>query len=110
MKVSAVLLLAIVLLFTACSRKDTLSNPPGEISGQLKYGGNRAADGIGYYMITDSTHETLSLQNLPVEYRHTDVNTHVTIRFFDTGQTLTMEALPGTVGPRIVVIRSIRRL
>jgi hypothetical protein len=110
MKVPGPLFLAIVLLFAACSKKDTLSGPSGETSGQLKYGGAPAADGIGYYMITDSTHETLSLQNLPAEYKHTDVNTHVTIRFFDTGQTLAIEALPGTVGPRIVVIRSIRKL
>jgi hypothetical protein len=102
--------LAFVLLFTACSKKDALSDPAGETSGQLKYGGKPAADGLGYYMIMDSTHEMLTLQNLPAEYRHADVNAHVTIRFFDTGQTLTMEALPGTVGPRIVVIRSIRRL
>lgn len=103
-------LLAFVLLFSACSKKDTLSNPSSETTGQLKYGGDPAADGLGYYMTTDSTHETLSLQNLPAEYRHADVNAHVAIRFFDTGQTLGLEALPGTIGPRIVVVRAIRKL
>ncbi|MBN9379546.1 MAG: hypothetical protein J0H74_02195 [Chitinophagaceae bacterium] len=103
-------LLAFTLLFSACSKKDTLSTPGGEITGQLKYGGGPAADGYGYYMTTDSTHETLSLQNLPAEYRHTDVNAHIAVRFFDTGQTMTMKALPGSVGPRIVVVRAIRKL
>ena len=108
MKFSLIFLLALSVL-ASCQKSNT---QPGssEITGQLKYGGDPAADGLGYYMITDSTHENLSLQNLPVEFKHTDVSAHVAINFFDTGQTLTVEALPGATGPRIVVVRSIRKL
>ena len=96
-------------MLASCQKSN---NQPGssEISGQLKYGGDPAADGLGYYITTDSTHENLNLQNLPAEFKHTDVNAHVAINFFDTGQTLTVEALPGVTGPRIVVVRSIRKL
>ena len=103
-------LLAFVLLFSACSKKDALSNPNHEIVGQLKYGGDPAADGLGFYITTDSTHETICLQGLPAEYKHPDVNTRIAIRFFDTGQTQVLNALPGAKGPRIVVVRSIRKL
>jgi hypothetical protein len=109
MKALTVVLLAFVLFFSSCS-KNSLSNSRSETSGHLKYGGDPNADGLGYYLITDSTHETLHLENLPAEYKHEDINVHVAVSFFDTGTTLTLEALPGTVGPRIVVIRSIRKL
>jgi hypothetical protein len=105
----AIFSLAIALFLSAC-KKDSLSTPGSEITGQLKYGGNPIADGIGYYMLEDSTHETLSLQNLPAEYRHTDVNDHIAIKFFDTGKTQNTTMLAGATGPRIVVIRSIRKL
>jgi hypothetical protein len=105
----AVLSLAIVLFLSAC-KKDSLSSPGSEITGQLRYGGNPVADGIGYYMLEDSTHETLGLQNLPVEYRHTNVNDHIAIKFFDTGKTQNTTLLAGAIGPRIVIIRSIRKL
>ena len=108
MKFSLILLLALGML-ASCQKSNT---EPGAsaVTGQLKYGGDPNADGLGYYIITDSTHENLNLQNLPVEFKHTDVNAHVAINFFDTGRTLGMEALPGVIGPRIVVVKSIRKL
>src|SRR5215475_14346675 len=109
MKVLTLSLLAVALFFSSCS-KSSLSNPHNETTGQVKYGGDPNADGLGYYMITDSTHETLHLENLPAEYKHENINVHVAVNFFDTGTTMTLEALPGTVGPRIVVVRSIRKL
>ena len=109
MKALAIFFLTAALFLSSCS-KDSLSQPRSETTGQLKYGGDPEADGLGYYIVTDSTHETLHLQNLPAEYKHADVDAHVAINFFDTGKTLTMEALPGTIGPRIVVVRSIRKL
>jgi hypothetical protein len=101
--------LLILSVFASCQKSNT-EPVATEISGQLKYGGDPAADGLGYYMLTDSTHENLSLQNLPAEFRHTDVRAHIAVRFFDTGKTLAIEMLPGSRGPRIVVIRSIRKL
>ena len=103
-----VTLLAIFAI-TAC-KKDSLQPSNAEVTGQVLYGGNPAADGLGYYIRTDDTHENLSPQNLPVEYKHTDINTHVAIRYFDTGSKLPMAMIPGATGPRIVVIRSIRKL
>ena len=100
--------MALVML-ASCEKSNT---EPGasQVSGQLKYGGDPNADGLGYYIITDSTHENLNLQNLPAEFKHTDVNAHVAINFFDTGRTLVIETLPGVTGPRIVVVKSIRKL
>ena len=108
MKRIVAFLLAVSVL-SACTKSSTQPSN-AEVSGQILYGGDPAADGIGYYLRTDSTHETLSPQNLPVEYKHTDVNAHVAIRYFDTGATLHTEMLPGATGPRIVVLRSIRNL
>ena len=109
MKSAASILLLVTVLFTACKKSNTEPGAP-EVSGFIKYGGDPAADGRGYYLLADSTHEVLSLQNLPAEYRHNDVNVRVAIRFFDTGKTLTTEMLPGATGPRIVVLHSIRKL
>ena len=106
---SAVTILLVLVLFTACKKSNTEPHAPA-VSGFIKFGGDPYADGIGYYLSADSTHELLSLQNLPAEYKHTDVNTHVSIRYFDTGTTLSTNMLPGAVGPRIVVIQSIRKL
>jgi hypothetical protein len=108
MKFSLIFLLALGML-ASCQKSNT---EPGamEVTGQLKYSGDPNSDGRGYYLVTDSTHENLNLQNLPVEFKHTDVNTHVAINFFDTGRTLVIESLPGVTGPRIVVVKSIRRL
>jgi hypothetical protein len=108
MKFSLILLLVVGML-ASCQKSNT---EPGatEVAGQLKYGGDPNADGLGYYITTDSTHENLSLQHLPAEFKHTDVNAHVAISFFDTGRTLGMEALPGVTGPRIVVVKTIRKL
>jgi hypothetical protein len=107
---SAVTILLILGLFTACKKSNTEPHAPVEVAGALKYGGDPYADGLGYYLSVDSTHELLSLQNLPAEYKRTDIDVHVAIRFYDTGETMSIYALPGTIGPRIVVLRSIRKL
>lgn len=104
-----VAILLVAGLFTACKKSNTEPHSP-EVSGFVKYGGDPAADGRGYYLLADSTHEILSLQNLPAEYKHADVNVRVALRFFDTGQTMTTEMLPGAIGPRIIVVQSIRKL
>ncbi len=109
MKQTAVSILCAILILTAC-QKSALQPSSPEVTGKVLYGGDPAADGVGYYIRTDSTHENLSPQNLPVEFKHKDVNAHVAIKFFDTGNTLNTQLLPGAVGPRIVVLRSIRQL
>jgi hypothetical protein len=98
-----------VLALTAC-HKDSIQPGNAEITGQVLYGGDRASDGIGYYIRTDNDHETLSPQNLPAEFKHATVNSHVAFRYFDTGATLTTNMAPGAMGPRIIVLRSIRTL
>lgn len=109
MKKSILLLLTAGLVFTACN-KETMQSTNAEITGKVLFGGDRAADGIGYYILTDNDHAALSPQNLPEEFKHTNVDEHVAIRYFDTGATLNTEQVPGAAGPRIVVLRSIRTL
>jgi hypothetical protein len=107
-KLSLVFLTAVVFL-AACS-KSSVEPGNAEVTGQVLYGGDRAADGIGYYIRTDNDHETLSPQNLPAEFKHATVNAHVAIRYFDTGMTLNTDMAPGATGPRVIVLRSIRNL
>ena len=109
MQRSVLILLSAVLVFSAC-KKDSIQPTNAESTGLVLYGGDPAADGIGYYIRIDSTHETLSPQNLPAEFKHANVNAHVAIRYFDTGATLNMPMLSSATGPRIVVLRSIRNL
>src|SRR5882757_9262631 len=90
---------------TAC-QKSADGPSSTEVTGQLKYGGDPAADGLGYYILVDSTHENLCIQNPPAEFRHADVNAHVAIKFFDTGKTQNV-MLAGATGPRIVVLLQI---
>lgn len=104
-----VFLAAVVLFFTACS-KESISDSKG-VTGQLRYWkdpGN--GNNIGYFLAVDSTHETLSLKNLPAEYKRTDVDERVAVKFFDTGQFETMSMLSSMSGPRIVVVLSISKL
>jgi len=109
MKKSLLFLFAAVLALTAC-QKNSIQPSNVEIKGQVLYGGDPAADGIGYYILTDNDHEALSPQNLPAEFKHVTVNAHVAIRYFDTGAHLNADVAPGATGPRIVVLRSIRNL
>ena len=109
MKRSILFLLAAVLALAACN-KNSIQPSNAEVTGQVLYGGDPAADGIGYYIRTDNEHEALSPQNLPAEFKNINVNAHVAIRYFDTGTTLNTDMAPGATGPRIVVLRSIRTL
>ena len=105
-----IFLAATVLFFTACS-KESISDSKGVVTGQLRYWkdpGN--GNNIGFFLAVDSTHETLSLKNLPAEFKRTDVNERVAVRFFDTGQFETMSMLSSMSGPRIVVTLSIHKL
>ncbi|MBN8855012.1 MAG: hypothetical protein BGO55_19090 [Sphingobacteriales bacterium 50-39] len=110
MRKSILFLFAAVLALTAC-QKNSIQPSNAEVTGRVLYGGDPAADGMGYYIMTDNDHEALSPQNLPAEFRHATVNAHVAIRYFDTGTTLRLGmAPPGATGPRIIVLRSIRTL
>jgi hypothetical protein len=102
-------LFAGVLVLAACN-KSSIEPNNGEVKGQVLYGGDRAASGIGYYILTDTDHETLSPQNLPAEFKHATVNAHIAFSYFDTGATLVTDAIPNATGPRVVVLRSIRNL
>lgn len=104
-----VAILSAVFILAACN-KNSIQPSNAEVTGQVMYGGDPAADGIGYYIQLDETHENISPQNLPADYKHKDVHAHVAIRYFDTGATLNTELVPGATGPRIVVVRSIRQL
>jgi len=109
MKKIILFLFPAVLAFASC-QKDSVQPANAEVTGQVLYGGDRAADGIGYYIRTDSDHETLSPQNLPAEFKQATINAHVAFRYFDTGATLNTDMAPGATGPRIIVLKSIRNL
>lgn len=109
MKRSVLFLLSAVLVLSACN-KNSVQPTNAEETGQVLYGGDPNADGVGYYIRLDDSHETLSPQNLPAEFKHSSVNVHVAIRYFDTGATLNTQMAPGATGPRIIVLRSIRSL
>ena len=109
MKKSLLFLFMAVMALSAC-HKSSIQPSNAEVTGQVLYGGDPAADGIGYYIKTDNDHAALSPQNLPAEFKNVNVNAHVAFRYFDTGTTLNTALAPGATGPRIIVLRSIRAL
>ena len=89
--VSTFLLLSL-LLIQACNKKQNPNKGTNDIieaSGQLKYGGPIAADGIDYYIELSSSQDTsllLSPENLPDSLKHTDIDIPVKFSFYYTGK------------------------
>src|ERR1700694_1401312 len=83
--------LIVTLLLQACSKQDQGNNPDVlQTSGSLRYGGDIAADGIGYYVVTDSAANNpshfLLPENVPSYLRLRDIDIHVKITFYITGK------------------------
>ena len=107
-KLPGLLLLIIIALQPGCKKN---SDSVQEISAHVKFGGEPAVDGIGYYIIVDSTKEAVYAINLPSAYQHQDVNDAVAVRLVDTGK----KSYPGdlgTSGPgmRVMYIVTLRKL
>ena len=108
-KLPALLLLILVAIQPGCNKKN--NDTVLETTAHVRYGGDPAADGLGYYIRLDSTREFLIPINLPSTYRHTDVNDSVAVRLIDVGKRFFYgNMIPGTPGLRGVYIATIRNL
>ena len=107
-KLPGLLLLIIIALQPGCKKN---SDSVQELSAHIKYGGEPAVDGLGYYMVLDSTSEAVYAMNLPSAYQHQDVNDAVAVRLVDTGK----KSYPGEMGTysrgmRVMYIVTLRKL
>lgn len=107
-KLPGFLLLILIALQPGCKKSnDTLA----ETSAHVRYGGDPAADGIGYYIRIDNTQEDVIPVNLPSAYKKTDVDAVVAVKFIDTGKKyITGLSAPANPGIRIVYIVTLRKL
>jgi len=109
-KLPGLLLLILIALQPGC-KKSGDSAQVQEINAHVKFGGEPAVDGIGYYIVLDSTKEAVYAMNLPSAYQHTDVDAAVAVRLVDTGK----KSYPGYMGTsgrgmRVMYIVTLRKL
>lgn len=82
-KLPGLLLLIIIALQPGCQKSNDSLAP---VAVHIRYGGEPAADGLGYYVQVDNTKEIVIPVNLPSAYKHPDVNAAVSIKFVDAGK------------------------
>ncbi|HVU99021.1 MAG TPA: hypothetical protein VHE34_27555 [Puia sp.] len=106
-KLPGLLLLLIIAFQPGCKRNnDTVA----EVTANVRYGGEPAADGFGYYIRLNSSEVVIPI-NLPSTYRHTDVNDSVAVRLIDVGKRFHLGYTePNSMGLRGVYIATIRKL
>lgn len=84
----SICLLAFILM-VACNKRQDISQNIIQATGHLRYGGQVAADGIDYYIVTDSTAKSpsvyLSPENLPQYLQVPTIDLHVNITYYITG-------------------------
>jgi hypothetical protein len=108
-KIPGFLLLFFIAFQPGCNKKN--NDTVLEVIAHLRYGGEPAADGTGYYLLLDSTREYVIPINLPSTYRHPDVNETVAVRLIDVGKRFFYGyRMPGGPGFRGVYIATIRSL
>jgi hypothetical protein len=109
-KLPGLLLLIFIAFQPGCKKSN---GTQAGTNAHLIYGGNPAADGIGYYIQLDDTHENVWALNLPSGFKDPggrNANEAVSIKFVDTGK----RQLPGN-GPageggwRVVYLVTIAR-
>jgi|GEM_PF-1358508 len=107
-KLPGLLLLVLIAFQPGCKRNnDTVT----EVTANVRYGGEPAADGIGYYIRLDNSSEVVIPINLPSSYRHTNVDDSVAVRLIDTGKRFHLGYTdPNSIGLRGVYIVTIRHL
>ena len=107
-KLPGLLLLILIAFQPGCKKNnDTVA----ESTAHVRYGGEPAADGIGYYIQLDSTKETVIPINLPSGYKHTDVNEAVAVKLIDVGKRFHLGYTdPNSIGLRGVYLVTIRNL
>jgi len=82
-KLPGLLLLIIIALQPGCQKSNDSLSP---VAAHIRYGGEPAVDGIGYYIQLDATKEIVIPVNLPSGYKHTDVDAAISIKFVDAGK------------------------
>lgn len=107
-KLPGLLLLIIIALQPGCKKN---SDSVQEVSAHVKFGGEPALDGIGYYIVVDGTREAVFAMNLPSAYQHSDVDAAVAVRLVDIGKK-SYPGMLGTSGPamRVMYIVTLRKL
>ncbi|HEY4109920.1 hypothetical protein [Puia sp.] len=106
-KIPGFLLLILIALQPGCKKNnETIS----EVNAHIRFS-DPAADGIGYFINMDSTHETVIPVNLPSGYKYKEVNAAVSVKLVDAAKRFYygMSTLPnpGIRGVYIVTIRKI---
>jgi len=105
-KVSGLLLLIIIALQPGCKKSNESLAP---VAVHIRYGGDPAADGLGYYVQVDNTKEIVIPVNLPSAYKHPDVDAAVSIKFVDAGKRFYYGySEPGAAGLRGVYLIGLR--
>jgi hypothetical protein len=107
-KLPGLLLLILIAFQPGCKKSnDTV----GEVTAHVRYGGDPAADGIGYNIVLDNTQEIVVPINLPSGYRRTDVDAAVAVKLIDIGKRFHLGyTSPNSIGMRGVYIVTIRKL
>ena len=109
MKIIPGLLLLLLIAFQPGCKKD--NERVSEEIAHIRYGGEPAADGIGYYIRLHNSSELVIPINLPSAYRHTDVDDSVAVKLIDVGKRFNYGlTAPGSMGLRGVYIVTIRKL
>lgn len=107
-KIPGLLLILLVALQPGCRKNnDTVA----ELGARVRYGGDPAADGIGYYIRLHNSSEIVIPINLPSSYKHTDVNDSVAVQLIDVGKRFHLGFTdPNSLGLRGVYLVTIRKL
>jgi hypothetical protein len=107
-KLPGLLLIALIAFQPGCKKNN---EPVADVTAHVRYGGEPAADGIGYYIRLDNSSEVVIPINLPSEYKHTDVNDSVAVKIIDVGKRFHLGYTePNSTGLRGVYIVTIRKL
>jgi hypothetical protein len=107
-KLPGLLLILLIAFQPGCKKNN---DSVVEMPAHIRYGGNPAADGIGYNIQLDNSREVVIPINLPSGYMHPDVDAAVAVKLIDTGKRFHLGfTAPNSIGFRGVYIVTLRQL
>lgn len=107
-KLPGLLLLILIAFQPGCKKNN---ETVAELPAHVRYGGEPAADGIGYYIQLQNSSEIVIPINLPAAYKHPDVNDSVGVKLIDVGKRFHLgDTDPNSLGLRGVYVVTIRNL